>query len=129
MSKERLDQYDVKPRGMINYLSHYGWHFNKNMCKFALKHLPKKINSFDKEKIDSLLQTYNITLENNQLYDYVYITNYAMSMYFGSSITNEKTLMLYVKDTIDKNEDGVIFTQWYASMCKLGTPIEWEDML
>lgn len=37
--------------------------------------------------------------------------------------------MFLVKDTIDKNKEGIIFTQWYASMCKLGIPIEWEDMI
>ena len=37
--------------------------------------------------------------------------------------------MFLVKDTIDKNKEGIIFTQWYASMCKLGIPIEWEDII
>lgn len=114
---------------MIEYLSHYGWHFNRKMCKFALQRLPKEISILDKNKVNSLLDTYNIKLENNQLYDHIYLTNYAMSVYFGSSITDEKHLMLFVKDTLDKQEDGTIFTIWYASMCKFGIPIDWEDML
>lgn len=74
------------------------------------------------DKLDLLLETYNITLEHNQMY--VYITNYLLSLYFKSSINDEKQLMFLVKDTIDKNKEGIIFTQWYASMCKLGIPIE-----
>ena len=122
---ERLDQYDVKPKAMINYLSHYGWHFNRKMCKFALKHLLRKVkNLLDKERTDIMLQTYDITLENNQLYDYVYVINYALSMYFESSLPSEKYLILYLKDTIDSTEDGLIFTKWYSTMCKLGIPID-----
>lgn len=123
---ESLDQYEQKPKAMLNYLAFYGWHFNKKMCQFALE---KFDNILNKDKIDSLLETYNITLEHNQMYDYVYITNYLLSLYFKSSINDEKQLIFLVKDTIDKNKEGIIFTQWYASMCKLGIPIEWEDMI
>lgn len=129
MKRERLDQYDTRPSAMVNYLSHYGWHFSKNMCEFALKHLPKKVAVLDRDKIDSLLKTYGITLENNQLYDYVYVTNYCLSVQFGSAIPDDKHLAHFVKNEIDLNEDGMIFTKWYASMCKLGIPIDWKDML
>lgn len=126
---ERLDQYDVKPKAMLNYLAHCGWHFNKSMCKFALKHLPKKSNILEKSKIDSMLQSHNITLQNNQLYDYIYVANYAMSVYYGSALIDEKSLVNYIKDTIDTEQDDMIFTQWYAKMCRLGIPIDWENMI
>lgn len=50
-------------------------------------------------------------------------------MYFESSLPSEKYLILYLKDTIDSTEDGLIFTKWYSTMCKLGIPIDWEEML
>lgn len=31
----RLDARDRFPSGMEEYLSHYGWHFSKNMCEWA----------------------------------------------------------------------------------------------
>lgn len=37
----------------------------KKMCQFALE---KFDNILNKDKIDSLLETYNITLEHNQIY-------------------------------------------------------------
>ncbi len=129
MNRERLDTYDARPKAMSNYLSNYGWHFNKHMCMFALEHLPKEISILDKDKVDSLLKTYGIKLNHNQLYDYIYVINYGMAMYFNSSIQNEKSLVLYLKDTIENSEEGLVFTKWYAEMCKLGIPIEWEDML
>lgn len=55
--------------------------------------------------------------------------DYRPSTYYKSSIQDEKSLALFVKDTIDSNEDGLIFTKWYATMCRLGIPINWEDML
>ena len=45
-----------------------------------------------------------------------------------AAITDEKQLALYVKDTME-SEEGVIFTKWYSTMCRLGIPIEWEDMI
>ena len=28
-----------------------------------------------------------------------------------------------------ESEEGVIFTKWHSIMCRLGIPIEWEDMI
>ena len=122
-----LDVYEAKPKDMIRYLSYYGWHFNKKMCQFALKQLHSK--TIDKDKVDTLLSTYNIELENNYSYDYVYVANYGLVYYLKSSIPDEKCLAQYIKDTIDKQDSELAFTQWYASMCRLGIPIDWEDML
>lgn len=100
------------------------------MCEFALKHLPRKVkNLLDKERTDIMLQTYDMTLENNQLYDYIYVINYVLSTYFEFSLSSEKYLILYLKDTIDSTEDGLIFTKWYSTMYKLGIPIDWKEML
>lgn len=76
-----------------------------------------------------MLQSHNITLQNNQLYDYIYVANYAMSVYYGSALIDEKSLVNYIKDTIDTEQDDMIFTQWYAKMCRLGIPIDWENMI
>ena len=54
--------------------------------------------------------------------------NICISVYYRSAITDEKQLALYVKDTME-SEEGVIFTKWYSTMCRLGIPIEWEDMI
>lgn len=120
-----LDYYDERPSEMNRYLSHYGWHFNKRMAEFAIRHL--KGTHYNREKVDELLKTYNIEIPDSCLYDYVYILNYAVSKYYESSLTTEKQLALFVKDNID--EDGLIFTKWYATMLRLGHPINWEDML
>lgn len=123
---EDFTNYDIKPEGFINYLRYYGPHFNKKLCEFACSHLSKK--SYNKEKIDMLLQTHNINIDNAKLHDVVYIANWCESTFYGSSISDEKHFVLFLKDVFQK-EAGLIFNRWYADMAKKGIPVEWEDMI
>lgn len=124
--KEDFTEYDIKPEGFINYLRYYGQHFNKKLCDFACKQLPKR--DYTKEKLDVLLQANNIELKNNKLHDAVYVANWCKSILYGSSITDEKKLVLFLKDIFDKESD-LIFNRWYADMAKLGIPIDWDEMI
>lgn len=139
MRRDSLDVYDELPEGMVNYLRHYGRHFNKKLCNFAVGKMTAnnpstgelgKIRPISKEEIDSLLKTYNIELENNELYDYVFVANMCKADFLGSSVPDEQHLCRYVKDVIDDVDgyDGIVFNRWYADMCRKGTPIEWEDV-
>lgn len=139
MKRDSLDVYDVRPKEMTNYLRYNGMHFTKKMCDFAVSKMYKKnavgkheyINPITKQQIDELLNKYKVTLDNNQLYDYVYVANMCKADFWGSSIKAEENLVLYVKDVIDDVDayDGFIFNRWYADMCRQGIPIDWEEML
>jgi hypothetical protein len=63
-----------------------------------------------------VLDRYNVNLQNNELYDYVYVYNMGNNDFMGSSILDEKHLALYVKDVIDDKDgyDGIVFNRWYA---------------
>ena len=124
--KEDLTEYDIKPKAFINYLRYYGPHFNKKLCDFACKQLSKTV--YSKEALDALLQTNKIELKDVKLHDAVYVINWARNLCYGSAISDEKHLILFVKDLFDKEGD-LIFNRWYADMAKRGIPIEWEDML
>lgn len=124
--KEDFTEYDIKPKEFLNYLRYYGPHFNKKLCDFACKDLTKK--DYTKEKLDTLLKLHNITLKDSKLYDYVYLANWCKSTLFGSSISDEKHLILFLKDIFDKEED-LIFNKWYADSAKRGIPVEWEEMI
>lgn len=121
--KEDFTEYDVKPRGFINYLRYNGHHFNKKLCEFACSKL-----QYTRDKLDVLLQSNNIEIDGNKLYDAVYVANWCYNTLFGSSITDEKHLALFVKDVFEKESD-LIFNRWYADMAKSGVIIEWEDMI
>ena len=127
----RLDLYDDRPTSMKHYLKYYGEHFNKKLCEFAVSKMNHGKAPVEKERIDELLTKYAITLEHNELCDYVFVYNMGYNDYFGSSIVDEKHLALYVKDVIDDKDgyDGIVFNRWYADMVVQGIPIEWDDML
>lgn len=124
--REDFTEYDIKPAGFINYLRYYGPHFNHKLCEFACSQLSNK--DYTKEKIDQLLKTHNITLKNSKLSDYVYVANWCKSVFYGSSISDEKHFILFLKDIFEKESD-LIFNRWYADMAKKGIPIEWEEMI
>ena len=125
---------------MEAYLSNFGWHFNKKMCDFAVS-LMKKINPatgkkeriepISKEKVEELLTKYGVKLDNNSLYDFVYVANMGKADFFKSSIPDEQHLAVYVKDVIDDPDtpDGTTMRRWYAIMIAAGEPIEWDEMI
>ena len=127
----RLDIYDDRPSSMKHYLKYYGEHFNKKLCEFAISKMNHGKSPVQRDKVDELLIKHGVKLENNELYDYVYVYNMGNNDYMGSSIIDEKHLVLYVKDVIDDKDgyNGIVFNRWYADMVIQGIPIEWEDML
>lgn len=136
--KTDLTQYDIKPEGLINYLRYNGPHFNKKLFEFAISNMTVrsgstqvKLSPFSKEQIDNILRVNGIKLENNQLYDYLYVANMCKADFWGSSITSESQLAKYVKDVIDDVDgyDGIVFNRWYADMCRKGIVIDWEEMV
>lgn len=138
--RQPLDLYDDMPRDMRKYLSNNGWHFNKKACDFAVSLMKKenpstkkkeKIEPYTKEQVDEMLKKYNIVLENNVGYDYVFVANMCKADYLKSSITDEHHLALYVKDTIDDIDagDGVTMRRWYSTMVANGEMVDWEEIL
>lgn len=139
MHKTDLTQYDIKPEAMTNYLRYNGPHFNKKLLNFAASKMTKKgidnkeipLVPHTIEQVDNLLRMNNINLENNQLYDYVFVANMCKADYLGSSVIDEMHLAKYIKDTIDDVDgyDGLVFNRWYADMCRKGIVINWEEMI
>ena len=81
---------------------------------------------YSKDKLDTLLQSYNIELPNAKLHDAVYIANWCVNTLYGSSIEDEKHLILFIKDLFNKESD-LIFNRWYADMAHKGIPIDWYE--
>lgn len=131
MIRKSLDTYDDRPASMKRYLKYYGQHFNKKLCDFAVSKMKHGKTPMTKDKVDELLKNHNIKLENNELYDYVYVCNMGNNDFMGSSILDDRHLAMYVKDVIDDEDgyDGIVFNRWYADTVTLGIPIEWEEML
>ena len=131
MIRTSLNLYDDRPISMKRYLKYYGQHFNKKLCQFAVSKMDHGKTPVSKEQVDNILNKYNIELENNELYDYVYVYNMGNNDFMGSSIADEKHLAMYVKDVIDDEDgyDGIVFNRWYADTVIQGIPIEWDEMI
>lgn len=124
--KEDFTEYDIRPKDFENYLRYYGPHFNKKLCEFACNNL--KSTEYTKEKVTQLLNANGIELKKAKLHDAVYVANWCKSIFYGSSIEDEKHLALFLKDIFEK-ENQLIFNRWYADTFRLGIPIEWSDMI
>ena len=139
MIRESLDIYDELPEDMIQYLRYNGRHFNRKLVKFAISLMKVRdsngaelpVDEITKDELDRMLEHYNIKIDNNQGYDYVYVANMCKADFLGSSVVDEAHLCLYVKDVIDDIDgyDGIVFNRWYADMCRNGIVINWYDVL
>lgn len=124
----------------MDYIDAYGWHFSKKACEYAVSLMKKKtpsstkaekIEPWTKEQVEDLLKRNNITLNNNKLYDFVFVANMARAYYMGSSIKDEQHLALFIKDYIDDVDasDEITFRRWLASLVANDEHIEWTDIL
>lgn len=141
MRRTSFDTYDQKPEAMTSYLRHYGYHFNRKACEYAVSLLRKRnestgkserVKPLSKEDVDALLARNGVSLENpSVLYDHVYLANMILADYLKKSIPDELHMALHVKaviDDVDAPEDTTFFV-WYARCVHAGIPIEWEDLL
>lgn len=133
MNRESLDVYDIRPEAMNNYLRYNGRHFSKKLCNWAVSQIKKSkpsVQLITKTQLDEILRNNNIILQNNYLYDYVFLANYCRII-LGTSIVDDIHMLKYLKDTLDNEDsyDGCVFNRWYADMCSKGIPIDWEEVL
>lgn len=136
--KQSLDTWEDMPRDMKKYLKNYGYHFNGKLYKFAVSKMYKKgrdgreekIEPIDKDKVHEMLKKYSIVLENDEMCDSAYLYSMAVSDYIGTAF-DEAITAKWIKATIDDVDkpSGFIFNRWYADMCFMGIPIDWEDFL
>ena len=119
---------------MQNYLRYNGWHFTEKMCDFAVSRMHdetgKRLTPWSRAEVDKMLADAKVTIDNNELHDYVFVANMAKADYWGHSLTTAEQVAKYIKDVIDDPDgyDGLPFTRWYADMRAKGIPIDWEAM-
>ena len=120
---------------MRKYLGTYGMHFNKKLCEDVVSMMRDRkgdaLKPVSKEMVNEMLNGANVRIEHAALHDAVYVYSMAMADYWGSSISDEQHLALFIKDYIDDPDgyDGIAFHRWYADCCKKGIVIDWEEYL
>ena len=133
---DRLDYYDITPKGMGAYLSAHGHHFSKPMLEWAVSMMKNKKGDRqsvpEKKKVDEKLNSYGVELSRDKgYYDSVYVWCMAKSDYYGSSIEDEMHLAKYVKDYIDDIDGNPTraFDEFYVNCIAKGIDIPWVDII
>lgn len=133
---ERLDYYEIPPKGMDAYLSSHGHHFSKPMLEWAVGMMKdregKKAEPVDRKQLDETFKNFGITLKRTEgYYDPVYVWCMAKSDYYGSSILDDFKLALFVRDYIDDPDGNPTraFDEFYVNCVAKGIDIPWEDMI
>ena len=133
---ERLDYYDITPKGMDAYMSSHGRHFSKPMLEWAVGMMKdrngKSVNLPDKKHIDGILESNGVSLKRTEgYYDPIYVWCMARADYFGSSITDDLHMARYVSDYIDDRDGSPTraFDEFYVNCIAKGIDIPWEDMI
>ena len=131
---ERLDSRTKYPSAMEEYLETYGFHFNKKLFEYAVSMMrPRSGGQFkpwDKEKTEEFLKNYGVSVKGKG-HDLAYIANMARADYYGSSITDENHLALFVSDYVTDPDgaDTKAFDHFFIDSVAKGTPIFWDEML
>lgn len=135
--RESIDIYDELPEDMKTYLRYNGRHFNRRLLEYALELMTTRDNGKEvnlvpitMDELKTAMKQYGVTLNNDKdIYDALFAANMCKADYLGSSVSDIQHLCLYVKDVIDDVDgyDGLVFTRWYADMCRKGIPIDWYE--
>ena len=130
--------YDI-PEDMKTYLSYYGMNFSKKLYEFAVSNMRResadgkmeKVKPMSADELKSLLSKYKIEIENNDLYNALYLAAMAKADYWGSSIEDEEHLAKYIEDTLCDVDaaEGQVFARYLADCSVGGCIIYWEDMI
>ncbi len=120
---------------MEEYLTDYGYHFNKKLFDFAVSLMEDRdgnpLEPWSKEQTNNFLSRFGVELIHNFGHDAAYVLNMARADYYGSSITEEPKLASYVKDYIDDidGSDTRAFDEFFIGCMAKGIPIFWDEML
>lgn len=117
------------------YCDMYGCHFSKKLYEFAVSMMRdrngSKVAQKTKEEVDEFLRAHGVNVENDKGHDVAYVLAMARADYYGSSITDDARLSLFVKDFMD-DPDGTktkAFDHFVVDCRAKGEPIFWEAML
>ena len=130
--------YDI-PEDMKTYLSYYGMNFSKKLYEFAVSNMRResadgkmeKVKPMSADELKSLLSKHKIEIENNDLYNALYLAAMVKADYWGSSIEDEEHLAKCIEDTLCDVDaaEGQVFARYLADCSVGGCIVHWEDMI
>lgn len=117
------------------YTDQFGMHFNKKLYEWAVSMMMdrngNRIPPKTMDQVSDFLKSYGVTLEKAKGYDPAYVHAMAMADYYGSSITDESRIALFVRDFLT-DPDGSptkAFDHFVVDCRAKGEPIFWDEMM
>lgn len=117
------------------YTDQFGCHFNKKLYEWAVSMMKdrngNRIQPMQKEQVTEFLRVNGVTLKNDKGYDAAYVHAMAKADYYGSSISDDIHLALFVRDFLD-DPDGTktkAFDHFVVDCRAKGEPIFWETFM
>lgn len=117
------------------YTDQFGCHFNKKLYEWAVSMMKdrngNRIQPMQKEQVTEFLRVNGVTLKNDKGYDAAYVHAMAKADYYGSSISDDIHLALFVRDFLD-DPDGTktkAFDHFVVDCREKGEPIFWDEMM
>lgn len=117
------------------YIDQYGPHFSKRLYEWAVSMIRDrnggKVAPMTKEQVDEFLKARGVTLKGGKGHDVAYVYQMARADYYGSSITDDTHLAMFVRDYID-DPDGSpakAFDHFVVDCKSKGEPVFWDDMI
>ena len=114
------------------YTDQFGCHFNKKLYEWAVSMMKdrngNRIQPMQKEQVTEFLRVNGVTLKNDKGYDAAYVHAMAKADYYGSSISDDIHLALFVRDFLD-DPDGTktkAFDHFVVDCRAKGEPIFWD---
>ena len=127
------------PEDMKTYLSYYGMNFSKKLYEFAVDNMRResadgkleRVKPMMVDELKSLLSKYKVDIENNDLYNAMYLAAMVKADYWGSSIEDDEHLAKYIEDTLCDVDaaEGQVFARYLADCSVKGCIIHWESMI
>ena len=117
------------------YTDQYGCHFNKKLYEWAVSMMSNRegstIPAKSIEQVKEFLRTNGVTLDDAKGYDAAYVHAMCMADYYGSSITDDRHVALFVCDFLS-DPDGSetkAFDHFVVDCRSKGEPIFWDMMM
>ena len=131
-------KYDI-PEDMKTYLSYYGMNFSQKLYEFAVENMRREssdgklemVKPMTIDELKSLLAKHKIEIDNNDIYNALYLAAMVKADYWGSSIEDEEHLAKYIEDTLCDVDasGGQVFARYLADCSVGGCIIHWNEMI
>ena len=91
----------------------------------------ERIKPYSKEQVDRFLESHDIKLKRNKMYDACYVASMCKADYFGKSVPDERHMAMFIRDMIEDPDaiEGFNFNRFIADQMFMNNPIEWEDAI